>query len=191
MGHVPFFVQVGMTDVFFWAHALRAYCAGPPPAGHARHQGHSGGRRPAPAGVQAQPQSRRRPRARALRRARARGPCPPGRARRASSSSVRLSQSRRRRQQQLRLRQMCAAPNAPRAPARVRHLFFLLASEPTHPCSLLAVRLTRAVRSELDAGAQAGGGTAVAAATSSRQEASTGGSWCWPTNSPSPARAGR
>ena len=38
MGHVPFFVNVGMTDVFFWVHALRAYCAAPPPAGHARHQ---------------------------------------------------------------------------------------------------------------------------------------------------------
>ena len=25
MGHVPFFVHVGMTDVFFWCHALRAY----------------------------------------------------------------------------------------------------------------------------------------------------------------------
>ena len=186
MGHVSFFVSVGMTDVFFWCHALRAYCAAP------LH-------RPCPApkplwgaeaGRQAQHPSRRRPRARAPRRARARGPCPPGRARRASSSSVRLSRSRRRWQQQLRLRQMCAAPNAPRAPARARHLFFLLAAEPTHPCSLLAVRLTRAVRSELDAGARAGGGTAAAAATSSRQAASTGGSWCWPTGSPSPARAG-
>ena len=34
MGHVPFFGQVGMTDVFFWVHALRAY----PPCRPWRHQ---------------------------------------------------------------------------------------------------------------------------------------------------------
>ena len=43
MGHVPFFVQIGMTDVFFWVHALRAYSPASPMVGTA---GHSGGRRP-------------------------------------------------------------------------------------------------------------------------------------------------
>ena len=142
MGHVPFFVQVGMTDVFFWVHALRAYSPASPMVGTA---GHSGGRRPGAGRPAGSTSIKKKAAGTGTKKGKGKGPVPPGRARRASSSSVRLSQSRCRRRQQLRLRQMCAAPNAPRAPARARHLFFLLAAEPTHPCSLLAVRLTRAV----------------------------------------------
>ena len=47
MGHVPLFVLIGMTDVFFWVHALRAY---PPLANGGDDRplwGAEAGRRPA------------------------------------------------------------------------------------------------------------------------------------------------